>query len=159
MGAYGPPFGFAWRYTGCLTPASAKGNHIVWRWPEDEDWIWCSDKHRKKDPRRPPQEPRPARSMPAVPPAPPKTAIDMTWVVRNSWPWFDFRMQATVGAASVSLALCREWTYVQLDFEQNDFPWTWKQGSGEEFLVHSQCTFIASLAAACHRQCHHQHHH
>ena len=62
-------------------------------------------------------------------------------------PWFEFRMQATVGAASRSLALCREWTDVQLNFEQNDFPWTWKKGKDEEILVHCQCTFIASLAA------------
>ena len=73
----------------------------------------------------------------------------MTWILKHSWPCFDFRMQAAVGAASSSLALSREGTYVQLDFEQNDFPWTWKKGKDEEILVHSQCTFIASLAAAC----------
>ena len=78
LGAYGPPFGFVCWYAGCTTMTSAKGNHIAWRWPDDEEWTWCGDKYRKKDPRKPPQEPRPARSMPTVPPAPPKTAIDMT---------------------------------------------------------------------------------
>ena len=64
-------------------------------------------------------------------------------------PWLDFRTQAIVGAASRSLVRCMEWTYAQLDFEQNDFPWTWKKGKDEEILVHCHCIFIASLAAAC----------
>ena len=58
-----------------------------------------------------------------------------------------FDAQATAATASRRLAALVEFRFKEFDFEQTDFPWTWKKAAGEKVKIHSQCTFFASHAA------------
>ena len=195
------------RYVGCETEGSARGNHVGWTWPGEDQWTWCADKYRKKDPRKPPTVPRGAgalataaplasvagppppaakptvgaalpleseepaapqlaksrRRLPASfqdpmpvdddqqPPMPARDAklVDGRELLKHALPWLAFIDLARAQAASqwLKTLVGMEFDFVEFQFEQADFPWTWHKSKKEAVRVHSQCTFIASLAA------------
>ena len=47
--------GIGYWYVKCTTWNASKKLHTGWRWPNSDNWLWCSDYRRSRDPRIPPR--------------------------------------------------------------------------------------------------------